>query len=659
LSLRVLAVNFERGYISLNAKYLDLLAQKYDSAEKVVTEIINLESILNLPKGTEHFVSDLHGEYDAFQHVLRNGSGKVKEKINDLFQDSLSEYERNEIATLIYYPEEKLKLIKSHCGNEQVLNQWYTDIIEQMIKLISYASSKYTRSKLRKALPNQFVYIIEELLYKKEDSTNKDDYYSKIVQQIISLAQADQLIIGLAYTTQRLVVDHLHVVGDIYDRGPDPDKIMETLIGYHSVDIQWGNHDVLWLGAFAGSKVCLANIIRICARYNNLDIIEDVYGINLRPLLNLAEKYYEDNPAFRPKVQSDKSLSEHEQLQITKIHQAIAMIQFKLETPIIKRRPYFNMSKRRLLEKIDYEKNEITIHGKTYPLVNSCFATVNPMQPDQLLEEEKQVIEKLLFSVQHSEKLARHMKFLMKKGSLYLKYNGNLLIHGCIPLDEEGNMEKMTIENKTYAGRELLDTFEYNLRYSFEHPEMTDDLATDMVWYLWTGEYSSLFGKRAMTTFERYFIKEKETHKEKKNPYYYLRENEEICKKILAEFDLHPEHGHIINGHTPVKEIVGENPIKANGRMVVIDGGFSKPYQSVTGIAGYTLLYNSYGMQLVAHKHFRSRYDVLCNGADVLSVKRVVDKELERKKVRETNIGKELLQEISILNSLREYRYMN
>ncbi|MFP5107573.1 fructose-1,6-bisphosphatase [Neobacillus sp. C211] len=643
----------------MNAKYLDLLAQKYDSAEKVATEIINLESILNLPKGTEHFVSDLHGEYQAFQHVLRNGSGKVKEKINDLFQYILTENQRNEFATLIYYPEEKLQLIKNHFYNELELNQWYTEMIERMIMLISFASSKYTRSKLRKALPNQFVYIIEELLYKKNDSTNKDDYYSKIVQQIISLGQADKLIIGLAYTTQRLVVDHLHVVGDIYDRGPEPDKIMETLIGYHSVDIQWGNHDVLWLGAFAGSKVCLANIIRICARYDNLDIIEDVYGINLRPLLNLSEKYYEDNPAFRPKVHSDKSPSDHEQLQITKIHQAIAMIQFKLEIPIIKRRPYFNMSERRLLEKIDYEKNEITIYGKTYPLVNSCFATVNPEQPDQLLEEEKQVIEKLLFSVQHSEKLARHMKFLMKKGSLYLKYNGNLLIHGCIPLDEEGNMEKMTIENKTYAGRELLDTFEYNLRYSFEHPEMTDDLATDMVWYLWTGEYSSLFGKRAMTTFERYFIKDKETHKEKKNPYYYLRENEELCKKLLAEFDLDPEQGHIINGHTPVKEIEGENPIKANGRMIVIDGGFSKPYQSVTGIAGYTLLYNSYGMQLVAHKHFHSKEDVLSDGTDVLSVKRVVDKELVRKKVRETNIGKELLQEISILNSLREYRYMN
>ncbi len=642
----------------MNPKYLDLLAQKYDSEEKVVTEIINLEAILNLPKGTEHFVSDLHGEYQAFQHVLRNGSGNVKEKIKDLFQDVLTEKEMNEFATLIYYPEEKLQLVKNTFRSDQEVNQWYIVIIYRMIKLISYASSKYTRSKLRKALPNQFVYIIEELLYKADDSNNKEQYYTKIVQQITSLGQAEKLIIGLAYTTQRLVVDHLHVVGDIYDRGPEPDKIMETLINYHSVDIQWGNHDVLWLGAFAGSKVCLANIIRICARYDNLDIIEDVYGINLRPLLNLAEKYYNDNPAFRPKVHSDKKLSDHERLQITKIHQAISMIQFKLEMPIIKRRPNFNMSERLLLEKIDYDRNEITIHGKTYQLENSCFATVNPEQPDQLLEEEAQVIERLLFSVQHSEKLARHMNFLMKKGSLYLRYNGNLLIHGCIPLDEEGHMEKMVIENKTYAGRELLDKFEQYLRHAFAHPEETDDLATDMVWYLWTGEYSSLFGKRAMTTFERYFIKDKQTHKEKKNPYYYLRENEDICRKILEEFGLNPDQGHIINGHTPVKEIEGENPIKANGKMLVIDGGFSKAYQSTTGIAGYTLLYNSYGMQLVAHKQFNSKQEVLCNGTDVLSVKRLVDKELERKKVRETNVGEELLQEISILNSLREYRYM-
>ncbi|MGI2328312.1 fructose-1,6-bisphosphatase [Planococcus sp. YIM B11945] len=642
----------------MNLKYLDLLAQKYDSEEKVATEIINLEAILDLPKGTEHFVSDLHGEYQAFQHVLRNGSGNVKVKIRDLFKNELQEKELNEFATLVYYPEEKLKLIKSQFSTKKELQDWYIEMIERMLKLVSYASSKYTRSKLRKALPKQFVYIIEELLYKTDEFKNKKDYYAKISERLISLGQADKLIIGLAYTTQRLVVDHVHVVGDIYDRGPDPHKIVDTLINYHSVDIQWGNHDVLWLGAFAGSKVCLANIVRICARYNNLDIIEDVYGINLRPLLNLAEKYYDDNPVFRPKRISEETLTEQEQLQITKIHQAISVIQFKLESPIIKRRPCFKMEDRLLLEKVDYDKNEATIHGKTYPLENVCFATINPDQPDELLEEEQQVIDKLLFSVQHSEKLARHMNFLMKKGSLYLKYNGNLLIHGCIPLEENGDMKKMEIEGKDYAGRELLDVFESYVRYAFAHPEETDDFATDMVWYLWTGENSSLFGKREMTTFERYFIKDKATHKERKNPYYYLREDEEVCRKMLAEFDLNPDTGRIINGHTPVKEINGENPIKANGKMIVIDGGFSKAYQSTTGIAGYTLLYNSYGMQLVAHQRFNSKEDVLSKETDVLSVKRLVDEELERKKVRETNIGEVLLQEITSLNSLRKHRYM-
>ena len=647
-----------RGFLMLDEKYLNLLAQKYDSEEKVATEIINLEAILDLPKGTEHFVSDLHGEYQAFQHVLRNGSGNVKVKIRDLFEREMSEKELNEFATLVYYPEEKLQLIKSDFSRKKELREWYIETIERMLKLVAYASSKYTRSKLRKALPKQFSYIIEELLYKTDEFTNKKDYYAKMVDQIITLGQTDKLIIGLAYTTQRLVVDHLHVVGDIYDRGPDPHKIVDTLIDYHSVDVQWGNHDALWLGAYAGSKVCLANIIRICARYNNLDIIEDAYGINLRPLVNLAEKYYSDNPVFRPKRISDEPLTEQEQLQITKIHQAISIIQFKLESPIIKRRPCFEMEDRLLLEKVDYANEEVTLNGVTYNLENTCFATVNPERPEELLEEEAQVIDKLLFSIQHSEKLSRHMNFLMKKGSLYMRYNGNLLIHGCIPLEENGDMKEMEIEGKRYAGRELLDVFEHYLRHAFAHPEESEDFATDMVWYLWTGENSSLFGKREMTTFERYFIKEKETHKERKNPYYHLREDEAMCRKMLAEFDLNPDYGRIINGHTPVKEIDGENPIKANGKMIVIDGGFSKAYQSTTGIAGYTLLYNSFGMQLVAHQHFNSKKEVLSNETDVLSVKRLVDEELERKKVRETNIGEKLLQEITDLRNLRKHRYL-
>ncbi|MCO7175506.1 fructose-1,6-bisphosphatase [Sporolactobacillus kofuensis] len=643
----------------MDTKYLDLLAEKYDCEEKVATEIINLEAILNLPKGTEHFVSDLHGEYYAFQHVLRNGSGNVKEKIKDLYKEKWTQKQINSFATLVYYPEEKLELVKKNIESPQRLNQWYAETIGHMIKLTAFASTKYTRSKVRKALPVQFVYIIEELLYKTDEFTNKKEYYTKIINRIISLGMASKLITGLAYTIQRLVVDHLHVVGDIYDRGANPDRIMDTLMNYHSVDIQWGNHDVLWMGAYAGSKVCLANIIRICARYNNLDIIEDFYGINLIPLLNLAEKYYQDNPAFRPKISAEDRVSENEKLQITKIHQAIAMIQFKLEMPIIKRCPDFQMKQRLLLEKIDYARQTICLNGKTYPLTNTCFATINPEHPEDLTTEEEQVLERLLHSIQHSEKLGRQMNFLLDKGSLYLKYNGNLLIHGCIPLNEDGSLKKMRIQGINYSGKALLDVFEHYLRESCAHPSLHDDFATDMVWYLWTGENSSLFGKKEMTTFERYFIADKETHREQKNPYYKLRELETTCRRILGEFDLDPEEGHIINGHTPVQEINGENPIKANGKMIVIDGGFSKAYQSETGIAGYTLLYNSYGMQLVAHQRFTSKEDVVLKGTDVLSVRRLVDRELRRKKVMETNIGQSLKDQIAVLNQLLMYRYAN
>lgn len=645
----------------LKKKYLDLLSQQFDSPEKLATEIINLESVLELPKGTEHFVSDLHGEYKSFQHVLRNGSGNVRAKINDIFSGNISQKEIDDLAALVYYPEEKLKLIKNDFNSKRELNEWYILTIERLIDLITYCSSKYTRSKLRKALPSEYTYIIEELLYKNNEFNNKKSYYETLLNQVIELEQSDDLIIGLSYTIQRLVVDHLHVVGDIYDRGPEPDKIMDTLIDYHSVDIQWGNHDVLWIGAYAGSKVCLANLLRICARYDNLDIIEDAYGINLRPLLTLAEKYYDgDNPAFKPKKRPDKKvgLSKLEEAQITKIHQAIAMIQFKLEMPIIKRHPSFEMEDRLVLEKINYDTNEITIYGKTYPLKDTCFSTVDPKDPAKLLPEEEDVVNKLLLSFQQSEKLKRHMAFLMQKGKLYLPYNGNLLIHGCIPVNDNGEMESFEIEGVKHKGRDLLDVFERHVRLAFSDKEKTDDLSTDLVWYLWTGKYSSLFGKRAMTTFERYFIEDKASHKEPKNPYYYLREDVDMIRKMLKDFGLNPDEGRIINGHTPVKEIDGEDPIKANGKMLVIDGGFSKAYQSTTGIAGYTLLYNSFGMQLVAHQFFDSKENVLSDGADELSVRRVVDEELQRKKIRDTNVGKDIMEQIRMLKLLMHDRYL-
>ncbi|WP_340278606.1 fructose-1,6-bisphosphatase [Staphylococcus coagulans] len=642
----------------LKKQYLDLLAEKYDSEEKVATEIISLESILELPKGTEHFVSDLHGEFHAFQHVLRNGSGNVQAKVHDIFDNRLDQKTMNELIALVYYPEEKIKRIRGQFNSKAERYEWYEKTIQRLLEVITYTSSKYTRSKLRKALSPEYVFIIEELLYKSNKYNNKKDYYETIIRQIIKLNQAEKLIMSLSNTIQRLVVDHLHVVGDIYDRGPHPDKIIDTLIDYHSVDIQWGNHDVLWMGAYSGSKVCLANLLRICARYDNLDIIEDAYGINLRPLLTLAEKYYDDNPAFRPKKHPEKTPSESERLQITKIHQAITMIQFKLEAPIIKRRPEFEMESRLLLDRVNYQDRTVEIEGVVYPVENTCFRTVDPRQPSALLEEEKEVIDKLLISFQESEKLRRHIDFLMKKGNLYLRYNGNLLIHGCIPIDEQGEMEGMVINGQYESGRALVDEFEKHVHYAYEQKDEHDDLSTDLVWYLWTGKYSSLFGKRAMTTFERYFIQDKKTHKEKKNPYYHLREDEAVVKKMLKEFDLDPEQGRIINGHTPVKERDGETPIKANGKMLVIDGGFSKAYQSTTGIAGYTLLYNSFGMQLVAHQQFNSKENMLETGEDELSIRRVVDEELERKLIRDTNKGVELQKEIDMLKALMNYRYM-
>ncbi|MCU5745334.1 fructose-1,6-bisphosphatase [Staphylococcus sp. SQ8-PEA] len=642
---------------SFKQRYLNLLAKQYDNKEELATEIINLESILELPKGTEHFVSDLHGEFQAFQHVLRNGSGNVKRKIKDIFEDILTAEEIDEFAALVYYPEEKLKLIKNAFKRKDELNQWYHKTIHNLIKFVTFASSKYTRTKLRKTLPENFVFIVEELLYRSNKYNNKSSYYDKLMEQIIDLEQSDDLIIGLSFTVQHLVVNHLHVVGDIYDRGPEPDKIMETLINYPSVDIQWGNHDVLWIGAYAGSKVCLANLLRICARYDNLDIIEDAYGINIRPLLTLAEKYYDgNNEPFQPK--NAEYLSDYERAQITRIQQAIAIIQFKLEAPIIKRRPSFDMEERLVLEKVDYENKKITIYGKTYDLKHTCFQTIDPQDPTRLTEEEQDVIDKLLLSVQQSEKLKRHMTYLMQKGTLYLPYNGNLLIHGCIPVDENGEMESMEIDGVEHHGRDLLDTFETHVRNAFDHKDDQDDLSTDLVWYLWTGKYSSLFGKRAMTTFERYFINDKAAHKEEKNPYYHLREDVAMCKKMLKDFGLDPEQGHIINGHTPVKEIKGEDPIKANGKMIVIDGGFSKAYQSTTGIAGYTLLYNSFGMQLVAHQQFNSKENVLKNGTDEVSIRRVVDEELERKTIRDTNTGERIQEEIDTLKELMHDHFL-
>ena len=641
-------------YLNSQLKYLKLLSRKYSSVSEASAEIINLKAILNLPKGTEHFLSDIHGEYEPFVHVLKNASGVVKRKIEELFGNSMIESERRRLATIVYYPEQKLDLIEKEETQEEI-EDFYRITIHRLIELLRYASSKYTRSKVRKFLPEDFRYIIEELLHPDSTSPHKDEYYKSIVDNIIEIDRARVFIIEVSKAIQKLVIDRLHIVGDIYDRGPRPDIIMDTLINYHNVDIQWGNHDILWMGAAAGQKVCVANAIRISARYANLDIVEDIYGINILPLATFALEAYKEDPCteFMPKI-SDDEASTTERSLIAKMHKAISIIQFKLEAEIIKRRPEFEMDHRLLLDKVNYEEGTIELKGKTYKLKDNNFPTIDPKDPYKLTPREEMVIEKLATSFENSDKLQKHVEFLFSKGSIYLKTNGNLLVHGCVPLTEDGDFMSMEIDDKSYKGKELMDKMESYMRkgYFLDKKNSEKEYGKDMMWYLWTGKCSSLFGKDDMTTYERYFIAEKETHKENKNPYYTLREEDEVLKKIFDEFDLDFESGHIINGHVPVKSKNGESPAKAGGRILAIDGGFSRAYQGKTGIAGYTLIYNSQMMQLVSHEPFSSAEDAIINENDILSTSIIVERRAERMFVRDTYDGMKIQQEINDLKLL-------
>ncbi|EKZ1597115.1 fructose-1,6-bisphosphatase [Listeria monocytogenes] len=638
---------------TLDMKYLHLLAKEYPTIAKTATEIINLEAIMNLPKGTEHFLSDVHGEYSAFEQVLRNGSGVVKRKIRDIFGAELDDAEINSLSTLIYYPEEKMDLIASETED---LHAWYRTTLFRLIELCQYVASKYTRSKVRKAMPEDFAYILEELLHENYNEDDKKLYYEEILHHIISLGRAEEFISALSRLIQQLVVDHLHIVGDVYDRGPYPDKIMDTLMNYHSLDFQWGNHDILWMGAASGSRVCAANVIRISARYLNLDILEDSYGISLRPLALFADEVYKDDPCkyFQPKNEDNTDYSNAEITQIARMHKAISIIQFKLEGEIINRRKEFNMEHRLLLQFIDYKKGTIQLKGKTHQLLDTHFPTIDPENPYTLTDGEKDLIEKITASFKNCRRLQKHVQFLYSKGSMFLTYNGNLLYHGCIPLHEDGTFMEMKLRGEKYAGRALLEQFEILTREAYIRPPGTKEkkYACDIVWYLWTGAISSLFGKSEMTTFERYFVAEKETHKEEKNPYYKLRNDEFICKQILEEFGLDGECGHIINGHTPVKEGKGESPIKASGKMLVIDGGFAKAYHKETSLAGYTLLFNSYGLQLVSHQPFTTKEDAIKNETDILSTRQVIEMEINRKRVRDTDIGAKLSEQAEDLKVL-------
>jgi len=636
-------------------KYYEALYEKYETKSNVLTELINLEAILNLPKGTEHYMSDIHGEAEAFEFILRNGAGNIKEKIRELFRFRFSEKKINKMALLIYYPEIGIQKFTENLSPDQ-LEDWYQEILVNLVELVKYCATKYTRSKVRKALPPSFIYVVEELIYVDNNNQEKDNYYREIIDKLIKLGQAAPLITGLSQTIQRLVVDHLHIVGDIFDRGPSADKVMDILGDYHSLDIQWGNHDILWLGAYSGSKACLMTLLRIAARYNYLYELEASYGLNLRPLFLFADEHYHENPQFRPlkrKIGENYCYESLEKLE--KVHQALAIIQFKLEGQIIKRRPEFEMSNRLMLDKINRETNQISIQPKVHTLVGSCFQTVDPKAPYQLTEQENIVVDALLQSFQHSEKMQRHMKLLLRKGSMYLVYNKHLLFHGCLPVDEFGDFLSFHLNGIDYKGKALLEKFEYHIRLSAKNPKSSDDFHTDMVWYSWVGKYSPLFGKDQMTTFERYFIEDKTTHHETKNPYFTLREQEGFCRKILQEFDLTSETSKIINGHTPVKVSKGEAPVKANSKLIVIDGGLSKAYQKSTGIAGYTLLNNSYGFQIVTHRPFTSIEQLFQDQQDYVSIKRIIDRELSRTYIKDTTIGKKLKEQSKELEELLTY----
>ena len=634
-----------------NTDYFKLLKEKFPNKSSVLTEIINLDAINHLPKGTEHFVSDLHGEYDAFDYLLRNGSGTIKHKVIECFPEWKNKPEKiNNVCQLIYYPEEKIEQMSSK-GNEET-EKWLIDLIPSLINLVQFLGSKYTQSKIHKMLPVEFSYIIEELL-SEGNKTYKNSYLNAIIDKISSLGKIEDLVISFCYLLQKLVMDHLHVVGDIFDRGKNPDKILDRLESLNSVDIQWGNHDITWMGAISGSPICMVNVIRIAARYNNLSLIENRYGINLRELIDYCRKYYEPIPTFNPIIDEGEITTEESNL-LNVVQQGTAILQFKLEEKLIQRRPEFLMEHRRILSRIDYKNRRVEIKGSWYELTDFNSTCISKSHVDKLSNEESDLLSNLLMNFQHSEKLQRQVEYLFSKGSMYLVYNNQLLFHGCIPLHSNGDFKSLKIKGKNYSGKQLLDFYEEQIRKSYHSPDKHDDFSTDIFWYLWSGEISSLFGKESMTTFERYFIKDKNVHIEKKNPYYSLRNEREVCISILKEFGL-VEESHIINGHTPVIEKRGEEPIKAFGKLLVIDGGISKGYQRKTGIAGYTLVSNSYGLEIIAHKPFYSVEDVLKNNNSTIFNKRIIEKASKRILVGDTNKGIEFTKTIKKLEYLYEY----
>lgn len=632
-------------------RYLKSLSKQYPTVAAAATEIINLQAILSLPKGTEHFITDIHGEYDQFQHVIKNGSGAIKRKIEDEFGNAISAGEKKAMATLIYYPERKLEQV---LRTEENMEDWYKVTLYRLIRVCKSASSKYTRSKVRKALPKDFAYVIEELLTGRQEVSDQEAYYNEIVNSVIKTGRASELVIAFCNLIRRLVVDHLHVVGDIFDRGPYPNLVMDTLMAHHSVDIQWGNHDISWMGAAAGNPACICNVIRISAKYGNLNLLEDSYGINLVPLARLAMNQYDKDPCscFKLDYREDE-YDVRDALLDEKMHKAITVIQFKLEGQLIKKHPEFHMDGRLLLDKISLETGTVFIEGKLRPLKDHSFPTVDWSDPYRLSPEEADVMERLTMAFANCEKLQKHVRFLYTQGSLYKVYNGNLLYHGCVPMNEDGSFTKVCVYGREYAGKALYDVLENYARkgyYAIDQEEKQKGL--DILWFIWENQNSPVFGKEKMTTFERYFVADKSTYKEPKNPYYRLLEKEEVVNQILSEFGLFGAEAHIVNGHIPIEAKRGESPVKCNGKLLIIDGGFSKAYQPKTGIAGYTLIYNSYGLLLAAHEPFESVEKAVQDGSDIVSHTILVQHVGKRKTVADTDIGKGLRESINDLEAL-------
>lgn len=640
--------------IENDMRYLKLLAQSFPTIADASTEIINLEAINNLPKGTEHFISDLHGEYEAFIHVLKNASGNIKRKINEIFGLTLRETAQHELCTLIYYPEQKLEIVKQR---EEDLNDWYMITLHQLVVVCQSVSSKYTRSKVRKALPKDYSYIIQELLHESSAEPNKQEYINRIITTIIEIGRADDFIVAICNVIQRLSIDRLHIVGDIWDRGPGAHIIMETLRHYHNFDVQWGNHDVSWMGAAAGNLACIANVLRITLRYGNMATLEDGYGINLLPLATFAMETYNDDPCkrFLPTLADPKHHDEKNVRLIAMMHKAITIIQFKLEAEIIDRRPEFEMQDRKLLEFIDLQNKIFRYQGNDYEMWDTNFPTIDPENPYKLTEAEVEIMDRLRHSFRASDRLQKHIKCLFSNGCMFNVCNGNLLFHASIPLNCDGSFRKVKINGKEYYGKALMQEIGHQIRQAF-NPEVDKEekeFAKDYIWYLWCGKDSPLFDKDKMATFESYFVKDKELSKEEKGYYYQFRDDEKICDMILDEFGVIGKHRHIINGHVPVKAATkGESPIKANGKLIVIDGGFAKPYHEKTGIAGYTLVFHSRGLQLVQHEPFTSTKDAIERGTDIVSTILLVELSSHRVLVKDTDLGRELQRQIDDLKKL-------